>query len=177
MGDRFKKAYAGYSVWLLSSNKEAVKHFGLRASTYQRHQQPRGFLSERVTASSRTQMAFGDVGQNSSQTMQGMSIAQMAYYHVASGLFDVVLAVGHEKMMENDPQGTMATVAEPYFQRPFLAGAPGIFSMQSNMHDEDACSGGEIQSYNMELIRCTGCMEDLCRPPHPFVPLFLQPCL
>ena len=64
----------------------------------------------------------------------GMSIAQMAYYHVASGLFDVVLAVGHEKMMENDPQGTMATVAEPYFQRPFLAGAPGIFSMQSNMY-------------------------------------------
>ena len=82
--------------------------------------------------------AFGAFGKPSIRVATcgstGMSIAQMAYYHVASGLFDVVLAVGHEKMMENDPQGTMATVAEPYFQRPFLAGAPGIFSMQSNMY-------------------------------------------
>jgi len=61
----------------------------------------------------------------------GMSIAQSAYYHVASGLFDVVLAVGAEKMLENDPQGTMTTVADPFFQRPFIAGAPGVFSMQS----------------------------------------------
>jgi len=61
----------------------------------------------------------------------GMSIAHMAYYHVASGLFDVVLAVGAEKMLENDPQGTMTTVADPFFQRPFIGGAPGVFSMQS----------------------------------------------
>jgi acetyl-CoA C-acetyltransferase len=62
----------------------------------------------------------------------GMSIAQTAFYHVASGLFDVVLAVGAEKMYEGEPQGTMSTVADPYFQRPFLAGAPGIVSMQVN---------------------------------------------
>lgn len=62
----------------------------------------------------------------------GMSIAHCAFYHVASGLFDVVLAVGAEKMYEGEPQGTMSTVADPYFQRPFLAGAPGIFSMQVN---------------------------------------------
>ncbi len=61
----------------------------------------------------------------------GMSIAQVAYYHVSSGVFDVVLAVGAEKMYESDPQGTMSTVADPFFQRPFLAGAPGIFSLQS----------------------------------------------
>lgn len=82
--------------------------------------------------------AFGALGKPSMRVATcgstGMSIAQMAYYHVASGLFDVVLAIGHEKMLENDPQGTMSTVAEPYFQRPFLAGAPGIFSMQSNMY-------------------------------------------
>lgn len=61
----------------------------------------------------------------------GMSIAHSAFYHVASGIFDVVLAVGSEKMLENDPQGTMSTVADPFFQRPFIGGAPGVFSMQS----------------------------------------------
>ena len=61
----------------------------------------------------------------------GISIAHSAYYHVASGLFDVVLAVGSEKMLENDPQGTMTTVADPFFQRAFIGGAPGVFSMQA----------------------------------------------
>ncbi|MBI5968796.1 MAG: thiolase domain-containing protein [Deltaproteobacteria bacterium] len=62
----------------------------------------------------------------------GVSIAHAAFYHVASGLFDVVLAVGAEKMYEGEPQGTMSTVADPFFQRPFLAGAPGIFALQCN---------------------------------------------
>jgi len=62
----------------------------------------------------------------------GISLAHAGFYHVASGLFDLVLVVGAEKMYEGDPQGTMATVADPFFQRPFLAGAPGIFSLQSN---------------------------------------------
>lgn len=64
----------------------------------------------------------------------GMSVAHAAYYHVTSGLFDVVLALGVEKMYEGEPQGTMTTVADPFFQRPFLAGAPGIFSMQCNAY-------------------------------------------
>ena len=63
----------------------------------------------------------------------GMSIAHTAFYWVASGLADVVLAVGHEKMYEGDSQATMTTVADPWFQRAFIAGAPGVFSMQSNM--------------------------------------------
>jgi len=62
----------------------------------------------------------------------GMSIAHSAYYHVASGLFDVVLALGAEKMYENDPQATMSTIAEPFFQRKFITGAPVIFSFQCN---------------------------------------------
>ena len=61
----------------------------------------------------------------------GMSLAHSAFYHVASGMFDMVMAVGSEKMYENDPQGTMTTVADPFFQRPFIGGAPGIFAMQS----------------------------------------------
>jgi acetyl-CoA C-acetyltransferase len=62
----------------------------------------------------------------------GISLAHAGFYHVASGLFDLVLVVGAEKMYEGNPQGTMATVADPFFQRPFLAGAPGIFALQSN---------------------------------------------
>lgn len=62
----------------------------------------------------------------------GMSIAQAAFYHVASGAFDVVLAVGGEKMHEGDSQGTMNNVADPFFNRPFMAGAPGIFALQCN---------------------------------------------
>lgn len=64
----------------------------------------------------------------------GMSIAHMAFYHVASGMFDVVLAVGAEKMFENDPQGTMETVLDPFFQRPFIGGAPGVFTMQAHQY-------------------------------------------
>jgi acetyl-CoA C-acetyltransferase len=89
---------------------------------------PHLYLSDALAAFGRPSLRVATCGST------GMSIAQVAYYHVASGLFDVVLAVGHEKMYENDPQGTMATVADPYFQRPFLAGAPGIFSMQSNQY-------------------------------------------
>ena len=61
----------------------------------------------------------------------GVSIAHTAYYWVSSGMADVVLAVGHEKMNEGDSQATMTTVMEPFYQRYFLAGAPGVFSMQS----------------------------------------------
>jgi len=61
----------------------------------------------------------------------GVSIAQTAYYWVSSGMADLVLAVGHEKMNEGDSQATMTTVMEPFYQRYFLAGAPGVFSLQS----------------------------------------------
>lgn len=62
----------------------------------------------------------------------GMSIAHCAYYHVASGLFDAVLAVGAEKMFENDPQGTMQTVSDPFYLRHIGGGAPAVFTMQAH---------------------------------------------
>jgi acetyl-CoA C-acetyltransferase len=62
----------------------------------------------------------------------GMSVAQSGYYHVASGMFDVVLAVGAEKQYEGEAQGTMNTVGDPHFSRPFVPGAPGVFAQQSN---------------------------------------------
>ncbi|MEM2134771.1 MAG: hypothetical protein QXG44_07970 [Candidatus Jordarchaeaceae archaeon] len=62
----------------------------------------------------------------------GVSVAHSGYYHVASGMFDVVIAVGAEKQYEGEPQGTMTTVVEGCFQRPFTAGAPSVFAIQSN---------------------------------------------
>ena len=32
IGDSFKKRFAGYDCWLITSNKEALKHVGLRPS-------------------------------------------------------------------------------------------------------------------------------------------------
>jgi acetyl-CoA C-acetyltransferase len=78
--------------------------------------------------------ALGAVGKPMMKTetcgTTGMSLAQTGYYWVASGMADVVLVVGSEKMYEGDSQATMSTVMEPFYLRPFLTGAPGIFSMQ-----------------------------------------------
>jgi len=61
----------------------------------------------------------------------GVSLAITGYYWVTSGMADLVLVVGSEKMNEGDSQATMTTVVDPFYQRYFIAGAPGIFSMQS----------------------------------------------
>ncbi|MCX5851937.1 MAG: thiolase domain-containing protein [Deltaproteobacteria bacterium] len=61
----------------------------------------------------------------------GVSLAITGYYWIASGMADLVLVVGSEKMHEGDAQATMTTVLEPFYQRFFISGAPGVFSMQS----------------------------------------------
>jgi len=63
----------------------------------------------------------------------GISIAHSAYYHVASGLFDVVLAVGTEKMHEGAgaAQGAMTAIWDPRYERAFLVGALGITALQA----------------------------------------------
>jgi acetyl-CoA C-acetyltransferase len=75
----------------------------------------------------------------------GISLAFTGYYWVASGYADLVLVVGSEKMLEGDAQATMTTVAEPFYHRPFISGAPGYYSILSQqwMHHynipEDKC--------------------------------------
>lgn len=63
----------------------------------------------------------------------GISLAMTGYYWVASGMADVVMVVGSEKMFEGDSQAVMSTVIEPLYFRPFLAGAPGGMSMHSQL--------------------------------------------
>ena len=82
------------------------------------------YMSDAIAAFDKPLMRVATCGST------GISLAHSAFYHVASGMFDIVMAVGSEKMFENDPQGTMETVADPWFQRAFISGAPGVFSMQ-----------------------------------------------
>lgn len=62
----------------------------------------------------------------------GVSLALTGYYWVASGMADLIMVVGSEKMHEGDSQATMTTVAEPFYLRYFLSGAPGVFALQSH---------------------------------------------
>lgn len=53
----------------------------------------------------------------------GASVAIAAYHHVASGLFDVVLAIGWEKNSESDTTGAIITCSDPVWDRDYYSGA------------------------------------------------------
>jgi len=67
----------------------------------------------------------------------GTTVAMAAYYHVASGLFDKVLAIGWEKNSESDTTGAIITAFEPIVDRPTFAGAVGGLALMANryMHE------------------------------------------
>ncbi|MBU2547860.1 MAG: thiolase family protein [Proteobacteria bacterium] len=67
----------------------------------------------------------------------GTTVAMAAYYHVASGLFDKVLAIGWEKNSESDTTGAIITAFEPIVDRPTFGGAVGGLAVMANryMHD------------------------------------------
>jgi len=53
----------------------------------------------------------------------GSTVAMAGYYHVASGLFDVILAIGWEKNSESDTTAAIITCADPVWERPAFGGA------------------------------------------------------
>jgi len=53
----------------------------------------------------------------------GATVAIAAYYHVASGLFDRVLAIGFEKNSESDTTGAIITCSDPIWDRFSYSGA------------------------------------------------------
>jgi len=53
----------------------------------------------------------------------GSSVAIAAYYHVASGLFDRVLAIGWEKNSESDTTAAIVTCSDPVWDRFSYSGA------------------------------------------------------
>ncbi len=64
----------------------------------------------------------------------GNTVAASAYYHVASGLFDMVLAVGWEKNSESDTTAAIATCAHPVLERDAFAGAIGPLATEYSMY-------------------------------------------
>jgi acetyl-CoA C-acetyltransferase len=75
----------------------------------------------------------------------GTSVAVAAYYHVASGMFDRVLAIGWEKNSESDTTGAIITCSDPIWDRfsysgaiPSLATEATSYMNKSGATQEDA---------------------------------------
>ena len=70
----------------------------------------------------------------------GASTGMAAFYKVASGMFDTVLAVTSDKLSEGPPQLGLSTVYDPIFGRQFACGAPSAVAIQSRwyMHKSGA---------------------------------------
>jgi len=64
----------------------------------------------------------------------GMTVAMSAYYHVASGLFDRVLAIGWEKNSESDTTGAIITAFHPVWERPNLGGAIAGLAVEASKY-------------------------------------------
>jgi acetyl-CoA C-acetyltransferase len=67
----------------------------------------------------------------------GTTTAIAAYYYVASGIYDTVLAVGFQKQSEGHTQTAITTVGDPIWERSFMAGAIGNFAVMATtyMHE------------------------------------------
>ncbi len=64
----------------------------------------------------------------------GTTVAMAAYYHVASGLFDKVLAIGWEKNSESDTTGAIITAFDPILDRPTFGGAVGGLAVMATRY-------------------------------------------
>ncbi len=67
----------------------------------------------------------------------GTTVAMCAYYHVASGLFDRVLAIGWEKNSESDTTGAIITAFHPVWERPNLGGAIAGLAVEASKYMEN----------------------------------------
>jgi acetyl-CoA C-acetyltransferase len=65
----------------------------------------------------------------------GISLALAAYYHIASGLYDTVLAVGVQKVGENvEAQQVLNTAVEPILEKTFGLGAIHAAAFQASRY-------------------------------------------
>ena len=77
----------------------------------------------------------------------GSTIAMAAYYHVASGLFDRVLAIGWEKNSESDTTGAIITAFDPFWDRPIFAGAVAGLAMEATAYMKETGATEEDAAY------------------------------
>ena len=64
----------------------------------------------------------------------GTTVAMCAYYHVASGMFDRVLAIGWEKNSESDTTGAIITAFHPVWERPNIGGAIAGLAVEASKY-------------------------------------------
>lgn len=64
----------------------------------------------------------------------GSTVGINAFYHVASGLFDKVLAIGWEKNSESDTTAAINTCFNPWIERDFTAGAIGPLASRATTY-------------------------------------------
>jgi acetyl-CoA C-acetyltransferase len=67
----------------------------------------------------------------------GTTVAMSAYYHVASGMFDRVLAIGWEKNSESDTTGAIITAFHPVWERPNIGGAIAGLAVEASRYMEN----------------------------------------
>jgi acetyl-CoA C-acetyltransferase len=77
----------------------------------------------------------------------GTTVAMGAYYHVASGLFDKVLAIGWEKNSESDTTGAIITAFDPFWDRPVFAGAVAGLALEATGYMADTGATEEDAAY------------------------------
>lgn len=77
----------------------------------------------------------------------GTTVAMAAYYHVASGLFDRVLAIGWEKNSESDTTGAIITAFDPFWDRPIFAGAVAGLALEATQYMHLTGAGEEDAAY------------------------------
>ena len=66
----------------------------------------------------------------------GSTVAIAAYYHVASGMFDNVLAIGWEKNSESDTTGAIITCSDPVWDRFSYSGAIPSLAVEASAYME-----------------------------------------
>ncbi|MCL5124216.1 MAG: thiolase family protein [Deltaproteobacteria bacterium] len=116
----------------------------------------------------------------------GSAVGHAGFYHVASGLFDVVLAVGWEQNSESDTTAAIVTHCEPLIERDFYGGAIGGLAAQYSAYmdkygatEEDAALVSVRDRCNAALhnpyahLRKKITVEDVMASPYLSYPLRL----
>jgi acetyl-CoA C-acetyltransferase len=77
----------------------------------------------------------------------GSTVAMAAYYHVASGLFNKVLAIGWEKNSESDTTGAITTAFDAIWDRPVFAGAVAGLAVEAALYMHETGATEEDAAY------------------------------
>jgi len=99
----------------------------------------------------------------------GGTLACTAFEYVASGLYDMVIAVGFEKQFEGDTRAGLKTVADPLWSRWYTTGAIGYFASQARFYMKEA--GAPEEAGSMVRLRLA---KHAALNPHAHLRLDLQ---